>query len=293
MKKLLLILLAALFIFSGCEAPPEQEITDIYDLEIGQFPGDKYTTCYTAPENLSYFPRSEFDPLYNILNAQNYFLNYSNQENPICEFTFNGVDYTGKLGGMRELNVTAPYVMIPQIYSPITRDFFGAEIWLHSGEVKALYYDEIHKAETEKTEEELKQIVNAKASEYIDISKYEIEFNFAKGRAKYHQKFGDLYLSDPFTIDFCKDGYITHIFFNKTGIYDTLEFDLTEVEKGIHSCFDKANNQMAGQFEITNIEFKNVDICKYDVAVVVSEVNVQHRGTHEDYTFTFFTKISD
>ena len=64
MKKLLLILLAALFIFEGCEATPaEQEKTDIYDLEIGKFPGEKYTTCYTAPENLSYFPRSEFDPL--------------------------------------------------------------------------------------------------------------------------------------------------------------------------------------------------------------------------------------
>ena len=44
---------------------------------------------------------------------------------------------------------------------------------------------------------------------------------------------------------------------------------------------------------IKKTEFKNVDICKYDVAVVVSEVTVQHRGTHEDYTFTFFTKISD
>ena len=298
MKRIIALLLASLFILAGCQAPESIDTpkSDIYDLEIGKFSGEKYSTHYHVPVSAS-FPKDEYDPLDNQYYSQNYPLKYANTPDPIYQFTYRGNSYTGKtLSISAILDVTAPYQRFNVNNTVGEKEdiFYGVELWLHSGKVKALYYDEIHKKSAAISQDEIKQIVDAKASQYIDISKYETEFDFGTGTAEYHQKFGELYLSDPFTVTFADDGYIYKVDFNKTGIYDELEYELEEVEKSITEKFEYVNfREYNSRCEIKNIEHKNIDICKYDIAVVVSEVTIHDTSDGSQYILTFFTKISD
>ena len=188
---------------TGPDTTTEPEELDYMDLEIGKFPGEKYTTYYHIDGDSS-TPSDSYDPLKNSYYANNYLLKYANTyittDENVYEIKFNNTIYKGNIFSGVALNETAPYmsIAVPEYMVKGEDKFYAAEVWLHSGEIKALYYDEAHDIGNPLSEDELKQIVNAKASEYIDISKYEIEFDFEKCRATYNQKFGELYLAEPF-----------------------------------------------------------------------------------------------
>ena len=258
--------------------------TDHVDLGPGKFPGEKYATYYHVPNDVN-FPKDVYDPLNNA---------DIDSDKSVYEFSFNNEVYTGDVSRGMGLDVTAPYTYLG-VSEPIVigeERFNGVEIWLHSGEIKALEYVGKHDIGGPLSEDEIKQIVNKKAAEYIDINKYEIVFKFNKysGTATYNQKFGNLYLAEPFTIRFGPDGYIYYIDFNKTGMYDELIYDTSLVRESIIEKFESINKK--NLYTLKNIEFKNVDICKYNVAVVVSTVTMEDASGSE-YSIRFYTKISD
>lgn len=174
MKKLLLILFATLFILSGCETVPSEP--SIYGTEPNKFPGEKYTTYYHVPPDVD-FLKDEYDPLSNQLYEQNYMLQYASERNPLeikYQFTYQDIVYKGEYSG-EYTNYPTPYLHLSYITSnPAPSKYFAADIWLDSGNVKRLIIDELTVGDGDISKAGILKKANAVASEFIDISDYEI-----------------------------------------------------------------------------------------------------------------------
>ena len=138
MKKIIIILISILFIFSGCESSEGAK---------SDFPGEKYATYYSLEYNNSHLEPDEYDPRYNIVSEQPYFQTPPNIY-PVDNlggdyaFTFDGTEYAGDVSGYGSdlefnINMLNPYIRLHKVFSlpydhvnPITPDWLAAEIWL-------------------------------------------------------------------------------------------------------------------------------------------------------------------
>ena len=71
------------------EPPKKNEPSTVFDIEIGKFPGDKYTTYFSPYSNNNRYITDDYDPLKNVSDEQPYRLQYANQYINKYTFTFN------------------------------------------------------------------------------------------------------------------------------------------------------------------------------------------------------------
>ena len=292
MKKLLLILLAALFIFVGCEAtPPEQDKTSISDLEIGKFPGEKYTTYFATHSKNNRYITDDYDPLKNSSTEQPYQLQYANQYINKYTFTFNNNEWYGysadkSAGYLEFFNDFCPYFLLKYVNSPGEDvNFCDVYVWGDNGNVRSLLFDESLKGDGDLSEETMIRKANEIASRYIDITKYEVKYDEEIREVRYEQKIGELYLAEPHAVIFMKNGMPKEFRFSRVDADYKLNYDIESVKSAVREIM--VNRGLDDRYENGSLVVKEIVICKYDVPVAISE------AVSNGITYTFYTKLCD
>ena len=295
MKKLLLILLASLFILAGCDATESIDTpkADIYNLEIGKFPGEKYTTFLASFTNEASGKviSDSYDPLKNNPGEQPYFLQYSNQNIDKYTFTYNNKECYGysadkSAGYLEFFNDFCPYFLLKYVKIPNEEvDFYDVYVWGDNGNVRSLLFDETLKGDGDLSEETLIGKANEIASRYIDITKYEVKYDEKTREVRYEQKIGELYLAEPHAVIFMKNGMPKEFRFSRVDADYKLNYDIEAVKRSVREII--VNRGLDDDYENGSLVVKEIVICKYDVPVAISE------AVSNGITYTFYTKLCD
>ena len=284
MKRIIALLLASLFILAGCQATPKTDPRS-------DFPGEKYATYYTLGNDNVYLQEDEYNPIQEPL-EQPFFSEEPNLYkgyNQYYTIDYNGTECKGQLFfTLAGLTPKATFILFPLPENSSRM----VDAWLDTGEICTFTYNEIYKTDGHISDNVLIDKANEIASKYIDVNKYEIKVE--KWRVSYQQKFGELYLLDPFYIQFGEgdDGepLVCIINLGRTGLFKSLDYDPETVKNAVKA---KAEAVVADGAAVTDISLDGIDIAKFGVPVVCSTVTLKWNVDGSVQEVSFYTKISD
>jgi len=292
--------LVAALIFGGAFAifllpeifSDDQEV-NIMDLEIGKFPGEKYTTFFHNTKTT--IGTDTYDPLENRIFATNYMLGLTNIFESTHTIVFEGKEYPVRYMASSE-QVTAPYVWFDMIDRTLL--YNRIDVWTDTGKIKAVYFNEEYADRTYDLSDEARikkanELV-AKYAPQINLALYDVGHINSQNCVYYSLKAGyfgyQLAYEKHIKVFFKDDRVLCFDFGYDQDSLSGLLWDEVLVEEAVRQKATTLENE---NWKCTDIKLVEVDICKYGVPVVRSEVTFVFTQSGEKRVINFYTKISD